>query len=88
MSRSALDSIPDVLIMEKLDVLPTIEELDKAINALANIHFSFFQTFIFIKPTSDKRLFYKTLTFKKKPRTAKLLFSNKKEHCHANSLDK
>ena len=35
-SRSALDSITDMPIMEELDVLPTIEELDKAINALAN----------------------------------------------------
>ena len=35
-SRSVLDSIPDMPIMEELVVLPTIEELDKAINALAN----------------------------------------------------
>ena len=35
-SRCALDSIPDMPIMEELDVLPIIEELDKAINALAN----------------------------------------------------
>ena len=35
-SRSALDSIPDMPIMEELDVLPTIEELDKALNALAS----------------------------------------------------
>ena len=35
-SRSALDSIPGMPIMEELDVLPTIEKLDKAINTLAN----------------------------------------------------
>ena len=35
-SRSALDSIPDMPIMEELDVLRTIEELDKAINTFAN----------------------------------------------------
>ena len=35
-SRSKLDSVPDMPIMEELDVLPTIEKLDKAINVLVS----------------------------------------------------
>ena len=35
-ARSALDSLPDLPILEELDALPTMEELDKALNALAS----------------------------------------------------